>query len=138
MTDFKLISGDPYVKSILVENNTFDKTVIPNAGLIRFTTLNNSCKVTSNIFEECNISDVTSWILRNARVDASGDISNNHYYTSTTGKLGIISTASNIANITKIDPVKSENSLLSGWDVENGIFGTYNLPDGVTGVGATR
>lgn len=138
--DFKIVHGKTKIDKISVDKNTFINTSIPNAGLIRFTTLTNSCKVTSNIFEECNISGVKSWILQNASVIASGDISNNHYYTSTTdGTLGIISTASNIENITtKDEPVKSENSLLNGWDFENGIFGTYNLPDGVTGVGATR
>lgn len=138
-TDFKIVHGKTNIDNISVDKNTFINTSIPNAGLIRFTTLTNSCKVTSNIFEECNISGVKSWILQNASVTASGDISNNYYYTNTTGTLKIIGSAVNIPNITtKNDPVKSENRLLSDWDFENGIFGTYKLPDGVTGVGATR
>lgn len=138
LADFKIIHGTTHIDKISVDKNTFINTGIPNAGLIRFTTLTNSCKVTSNIFEECNIEGITSMLLQSASV-ASCDISNNYYYTSTNGTLKIIGSSSNIQNITtKNDPVESENSLLSGWNVENGTFGTYNLPEGVTGVGATR
>ena len=146
MTDFKLISGKPVVKSILVENNTFDKTVIPNAGLIQAKNITESLSFNNNLFSDCAITTGnTNILVLSESSSATGKAENNYYYNSYTYNYTFSFTNKGVycASITpRANPTSTGSAFLPpspDWDPSNGVFNTnYNLPEGVSGVGATR
>ena len=123
MTDFKILhAAKTTVGDIYVQNNTFDKAVIPNAGCIRMGAANN-CIVKNNIF--CNSINTEgtarSKIGSNATV-TSGELTHNYYYT--TGSLLLINDLKPQNNWGS--PVKLSSLPLSdSWDPQNGIYGKY-------------
>ena len=144
MTDFKLLSGKPVVKSILVENNTFDKTVIPNAGLIQAKNITESLLFNKNLFSDSAVTSAnTNILVLSESSSATGKAENNYYYNSYTYEktFSFTNSGSKCASITpKANPTSTGSAFLpSDWDPSKGVFNTnYILPEGVSGVGATR
>ena len=157
MTDFKAIevkSGT--VGDVIVENNTFDKTTIPNSAFVRIHTLTGQLVIKSNIFNEVNLADKNSGLVglttTTETIPTSGEVSNNFYYKSdenNTYKLGLTTTG--LDNLSKkYNPQLALDPILTDWDPANGKFGiaetiTYynsgssqNITVSTVGVGAQR
>ena len=157
LTDFKAIevkSGT--VGDVIVENNTFDKTTIPNSAFVRIHTLTGQLVIKSNLFNEVNQTTMNSGLLgittTTGTIPASGEVSNNFYYkadTENTYKLGLATAG--LDNLTKkYSPQLALDPILTDWDPANGKFGiaetiTYynsgsgqNITVSTAGVGAQR
>lgn len=157
MTDFKAIevksgtSGD-----VIIENNTFDKTTIPNSAFVRIKTLNGQLVIKNNLFNDVNLADKNSGLVgittTTETIPTSGEVSNNFYYKSdenNTYKLALTTTG--LDNLTKkYSPQLALDPILTDWDPANGKFGiaetiTYynsgsgqNITVSTAGVGAQR
>lgn len=157
LTDFKAIevkSGT--VGDVIVENNTFDKTTIPNSAFVRIHTLTGQLVIKSNLFNEVNQTTMNSGLLgittTTGTIPASGEVSNNFYYkadTENTYKLSLATAG--LDNLTKkYSPQLALDPILTDWDPANGKFGiaetiTYynsgsgqNITVSTAGVGAQR
>ena len=157
MTDFKAIevksgtSGD-----VIIENNTFDKTIIPNSAFVRIKTLDGQLVIKNNLFNDVNLANMNSGLVgittTTGTIPTSGEVSNNFYYKSdenNTYKLGLTTTG--LDNLSKkYNPQLALDPIFTNWDPANGLFGiaetiTYynsgssqNVTVSTEGIGAQR
>lgn len=157
MTDFKAIevkSGT--VGDVIIENNTFDKTTVPNSAFVKVKTLTGQLVIKSNIFNEVNLTNMNSGLLgittTTGTIPSSGEVSNNFYYKADKENnytLGL--NTKGLDNLTKkYSPQLALDPILTDWDPANGKFGiaetiTYynsgssqNITVSTAGVGAQR
>lgn len=157
MTDFKAIEvKNGTVGDVIIENNTFDKTTVPNSAFVKVNTLTGQLVIKSNIFNEVNLTDKNSGLLgittTTGTIPSSGEVSNNFYYKAdkeNAYKLGLATAG--LDNLTKkYSPQLALDPILTDWDPANGEFGiaetiTYynsgsgqNITVSTAGVGAQR
>lgn len=127
--------------NILIENNIFDKTIIPNNSLVLSKAITNNLTIKNNIFHDVVASTTDSGLINyeNTAVSpAAGDISANFYYNSESGNSKkLITRTKNLGNLSKnYSPALASEAILSAnWDPVNGDFGikesfTYTKSDG--------
>lgn len=157
MTDFKAIEvKNGTVGDVIIENNTFDKTTVPNSAFVRVKTLTGQLVIKSNIFNEVNLTNMNSGLLgittTTGTIPSSGEVSNNFYYKADKENnytLGL--KTDGLDNLTKkYSPQLALDPILTDWDPANGKFGiaetiTYynsgssqNITVSTAGVGAQR
>lgn len=135
MTDFKLCQvNNAAIKDITMDNNIFDKTVVPSAGMIRAKYVTGTISVQNNLFNEVNYAGANSNIAGINTDDATklptgGIITQNFYYT--TGEKELKNNITTITTLSKshsiqkaLDPILGTN-----W---NPALKNYSIADKVT------
>lgn len=128
MTEFKILQGPAStVNSILVENNTFDDTIIPNAGMIIAGNMT-ECIVRNNVFDNTVLSTTHANVAVAKKTQpTSGRIVNNYFYTTSEKNL-IIPSAIRTGLDAAGSPVRlSQTPLPDTWDPANESYGSYNI-----------
>jgi len=133
MTDFKLIQiNNADIAEIDVENNTFDKTVIPNNSLLKVKSVSKNLTVINNLFNRVTLSTfkdgepVASGINPNFNgiIPQGGSITNNFYYKAPEDTHKLIIRTTGLSNLTnQNNPQAALADILTDWDPENGKYG---------------
>ena len=132
LTDFKVCQyGGTTIKDINVVRNTFDKTVIPNAGLVKAGKISGNLNINNNLFNDVVINGTNSNIIgldtkTGEILPTGGNITYNFYYKSDeliTSTFTINRTG--LDNVTKGSPALTLGPILGNtWNPENGDYST--------------
>lgn len=132
LTDFKLCQyGGSVIKDINIVQNTFDKTIIPNAGMVKTGKISGVVNINNNLFHDVVAASAHSNILgldtkTGEVLPTGGDITNNFFYKSDPdlGK-NLIINREGLSALTKLgSPQPTLKDVLAGsWDPANNSFG---------------
>lgn len=132
-TDFKIANtSKSTIENLYVVSNTFDKVIIPNAGLV-WTNKMNNCQVLKNVFNETIPTSANATIVKAATTQPTNvTVIQNYYYTSGETKLNVPSeirpSGSNGITGSVGTPVKLRQSpLYQTWEPANGTYGPYTI-----------
>lgn len=132
-TDFKIANASKStINNVYVVSNTFDRTVIPNAGLV-YTGKMTDCQILKNVFNETIPTSANATIVKAATTQPTNvTVIQNYYYTSGEKKLNVPSeirpTESNGITGSVGTPVKlSQSPLSQNWNPGNGTYGSYTI-----------
>ena len=135
MTDFKLCQiSNAAIRDVTMENNIFDKTVIPSAGMIKAKYITGYLSVQNNLFNEVNYAGGNSNLAGITTDDATklptgGIITQNFYYT--TGEKAMSNNITKLATLSKSHSIQKalDPILGSTW---NPAQKDYTIADKVT------
>lgn len=87
LIDFKVCQSGGTIKDVNVVQNTFDKTIIPNAGLVKTSKLSGTLNINNNLFNDVVAASAHSNILgldtkTGEILPIGGNITNNFFYKS--------------------------------------------------------
>ena len=131
LIDFKVCQSGGTIKDVNVVQNTFDKTIIPNAGLVKTSKLSGTLNINNNLYNDVVAASAHSNILgldtkTGEILPIGGNITNNFFYKSdSTIEKNLIINRTGLEALPKLgSPQPTLNGVLaSDWDPDNKKFG---------------
>lgn len=132
LTDFKLCQyATNAIKDINITRNTFDCTIIPNAGLVKVKKISGTVNINNNLFHDVVAASAHSNILgldtkTGEVLPTGGDITNNFFYKSDSDiEKNLIINRDGLSALTKLGSPQPTlaDVLAKSWDPANNSFG---------------
>ena len=144
MTKFKLIHSDKLsIEKLNVDKNTFVGTIL-DGSLCRVGTVSSTLDFARNFCVECSAAadvKMIDWRVNVNKDKVTGVVTNNYYFSTGAGKVGMGVGASALTSMETINStaVLASSPLSAVWNPAKGVFGAYVVADGVSNtVGAWR
>ena len=131
LSDFKVYqNGGGCIKNVTVVRNTFDSTVIPNAGLVKAKMISGEVNISNNLYHNVVAAGAHSNVLgldtkTGDVLPTGGNITNNFFYKSdSTNEMNLIINRTGLDALEKLgSPVVTIEAILgTDWNPEVGIY----------------
>ena len=115
------------VGSVVIENNIFDSTTIPNDSFAKFASIDGELIIKNNIFNNCVANGAKSGLVGNntsTSQPTGGEITGNYYYKPTDNTGTMMTRVQGLSTLSKnYSPQLALEPILTDWDPENGKYG---------------